>query len=131
MGISTELTFTIILMVIIGIVLFLFIVKHLKKLAVITIAILTLVGARAGYLGYLQHTINLAKEKAYEIGDKVTDAPDDLKTQLDEHLPDVEVPDAEDVRLFHYYELDTPGFGIPSKEQMDKIEDKAEEYFGE
>ena len=83
MGISTELTFTIILMAIIGIVLFLFIVKHLKKLAVITIAVLTLVGARAGYLGYLQHTINLAKEKAYEIGNKVTDAPEILFARLD------------------------------------------------
>lgn len=128
MGISTELTFTIVLMLLAGIILFLFIIKHMKKLAIIIGALIVCLGIRTGQLGYMQHAYNLALEKAGELKDRGSELTTDIKDNVDEH---VDLPDAHDVRFFHYYEVDGPGYGIPSEDEMVQIQDKAEEIFGE
>ncbi len=130
MTFTKELTFTIALMGIVGIALFLFILKHLKKIAVVAVALLILLSVRAVRLGYAAYYYNQAKNMATDItsgiSNEINELPGDIEQKIDEH---VDLPDASDTRFMYYYDKGSSGFGIP--DNTDAIEDKAEEMFGE
>lgn len=112
---TTELFTVIATMIIAGVFLLIMLVKHLKKIAIITIAILIFLSIRTAKLGYAQYYATKAKQSISDTMngamDKVEEAGRNLNIE-----EKVELPDAEDVRGIYYYDTGKRGYGLPEKD---------------